>query len=72
MFFTIELLGHELDVELLQAAFKLAVFIAFVGVWMNSSAGLAFAPHVISVEAGEVLLNSPLILYFCVYRYSEV
>lgn len=24
------------------------------GEWMNSSAGLAFAPHVIRVEAGEV------------------
>ena len=25
-----------------------------LGEWMNTSAGLAFAPHVISVEAGEV------------------
>lgn len=28
-----------------------------LGEWMNTSAGLAFAPHVISVEAGEVKLS---------------
>jgi hypothetical protein len=26
----------------------------FIGEWMNSSAGQAFGPHVITIEAGEV------------------
>lgn len=30
------------------------VICLFSGEWMNSSAGLAFAPHVIHVGAGEV------------------
>ena len=28
----------------------------FLGEWMNSSAGMAFSPHVITVEAGEVVI----------------
>ena len=32
--------------------FKCCLF--FLGDWMNSSAGLAFAPHVIRVAVGEV------------------
>ena len=34
--------------------FLTSLALLFLGEWMNTSAGFAFATHVISVEAGEV------------------
>ena len=47
---------------------KLLTLIISLGEWMNTSAGLAFAPHVISIGAGEV--NWPKLLYILMIIYA--
>lgn len=44
----------------------------FLGEWMNSSAGLAFAPHVITIGAGEVVILLQFIRYVLFYKFMYV
>ena len=39
-------------------------FLPWLGEWMNSSAGLAFTPHVLHVGVGEVCFYLEFVLYF--------